>query len=125
MIISSRCDEALDTHHRINESYHQRRVFIQDIYSKIFKMIILKIYKINIENDLFRNILCLAGWVNKRPIPLFPSYAPLAQQVSEHRPFKAGVLGSNPRRRTKSLLLDRSRLSALGEIPRDRPMGCE
>ena len=39
-------------------------------------MIILKIYKINIENNLFRNILCLAGWVSKRPIPLFPYRQP-------------------------------------------------
>ena len=45
MIISSRCDEALDTYHRINENYHQRRVFIQDIYSKIF------------QNDNFTNTL--------------------------------------------------------------------
>ena len=73
---------------------------------------------------IFLEHLMSCGMGQQKAHPSFPLYAPLAQLV-EHRPFKAGVLGSSPRRRTKSLLLDRSRLSALGEIPRDRPMGCE
>lgn len=67
--------------------------------------------------------MCLAGWGNDNPIPLFPLYAPLAQQVSEHRPFKAGVLGSNPRRRTNIVIIAQPvSPCALGEIPRDRPL---
>ena len=91
MIISSRCDEALDTYHRINENYHQRRVFIQDIYSKIF------------QNDNFTNTLIkykqmiffetsyvLRDGSIKDPSHFFPSYAPVAQLV-EHLPCRISI----------------------------------
>lgn len=51
---------------------------------------------------IFLKHLMSCGMGQQKAHPSFLLYAPLAQSV-EHRPFKAGVLGSSPRRRTISL----------------------
>ena len=54
---------------------------------------------------IFLKHLMSCGMGQQKAHPTFSSYAPLAQSV-EHRPFKAGVLGSSPRRRTSPHNLD-------------------
>ena len=54
---------------------------------------------------IFLEHLMSCGMGQQKAHPTFSSYAPLAQSV-EHRPFKAGVLGSSPRRRTSPHNLD-------------------
>ena len=93
-------DEALDFHHRQESVFGKSESCFIAIRHKQQKHKLKRhyiIYRLQIKNTAFTSyVKCLGRGIR---VPPFFFYAPLAQS-EEHRPFKAGVLGSSPRRAT-------------------------